>query len=418
MQMSNPNVQAVALSMKDTLGTEYNVISSTPQWHIGEGATENVIVCNKTFDLDIDEFTAATISTATCDTGAFFLYYVADIDQTTYDQKNAVLELYYSEKGSSDVTLLTSTNLAGTFSGELHPNLYATRDGSRVTFLVWFAKLKGTFFKSGNSWSVSLYPQSNWSNYADGWLGWLTSDQTQIFFTGGDSDGGYTFWKTSMAGSDGVTLVDINGVTNTGAFFWFAISSRNIFLTPLKLPTDSIYVRLASGYANFGDEPGPGIYRGTLTDPMVFEQVSSLPFYSLYGKGEKQAVFTQSYDPASVVSFLGSAGIGSAPAGYMTNPVPEAMGGVDDNGAGYDYKDFILYSDGLAVPKLSRSYDGDSSNDFFEVVVDGMTNAKFALQQNTRFVAIWVGDTFAPPELYAEFFTDFVKSFEVRGYKP
>lgn len=49
MQMSNPNVQAVALSMKDTLGTEYNVISSTPQWHIGEGATENVIVCNKTF---------------------------------------------------------------------------------------------------------------------------------------------------------------------------------------------------------------------------------------------------------------------------------------------------------------------------------------------------------------------------------
>lgn len=38
MQMSNPNVQAVALSMKDTLGTEYNVISSTPQRHIGEGA--------------------------------------------------------------------------------------------------------------------------------------------------------------------------------------------------------------------------------------------------------------------------------------------------------------------------------------------------------------------------------------------
>lgn len=411
------NVQAVALSMKDTLGTGYNVISSTPQWHIADGATENIIVCNKTFDLDIDEFTAATISTVTCDTGAFFLYYVADIDQTTYDQKNAVLELYYSEKGSSDVTPLTSTNLAGTFSGELYPDLYATRDGSRVTFLGQSANLKGTFFKSGNSWSVSLYPQSNWPYYDSGLLGWLTSDQTQIFFTGGDWDGGCTFWKTSMAGSDGVTQVSIKGVTNPDAPFWF-VMSPGILLTPPKLPTDSIYVRLDSGYASFGDEPGPGIYRGTLTDPVVFEQVSTSPFYNLYGKGEKQAVFTQSHDPASVVSFLGSAGIGSAPAGYMTNPVPEAMGGVDDNGAGYEYKDFILYSDGLAVPKLSRSHDGDSSNDFFEVVVDGMTNAKFSLSQNTRFVAIWVGDTFAPPELYAEFFTDFVKSYEVRGYKP
>lgn len=410
------NVQAVALSMKAPLGPEYNVISSTPQWHIGEGATENVIVCNKTFDLDIDEFTAATISTVTCDTGAFFLYYVADIDQTTYDQKNAVLELYYSEKGSSDVTLLTSTNLAGTLSQGLHPNLYATREGSRVTFVVSDPPLKGTFFDSGGMWSSSIYPLAAWSSYESG-NGWLTSDQTQIFFTGGDPDGGYTFWKTSMAGSDGVTWVDINGVTNPSAFFWFSQTPSNAFLTPSRLPTDSIYVSLDSGASDLGDEPGPGIYRGTLTDPMVFEQVSPSPVYNLYGNGEKQAVFTQSYDPASVTSFLGSAGIGSAPAGYMTNPVPEVMGGVDDMGAGYEYKDFILYSDGLAVPKLSRSHDGNASNDFFEVVVDGMTNAKFALQQNTRFVAIWVGDTFAPPELYAEFFTSFTKSYEVRGYK-
>lgn len=421
--MNPPGLFATALKLTTEFHpSEGYPIAYTPEWRTAEGTAEQAEVCNHTFDLEVDEFTEASLQYCSCADGVFFLYRTTKIDAQTNDHYDPTYTLFFVAKSSIAVVELGTYQRTGFVEHTGAQLFIATEDGKKVTYIDYAQGDKICFVESGGVWTANRYLLGTFPLSFPSEDGWVDASGENIYALAGDSGGVYNFLVTPMSASGGLShpTFRVSGVENN---IQLAPAGGFFFATPFNTQSKGVYLAV--------DTTVKGLLYADFNPTEMLATLLVQGSYNLYSRAQTQVIF-DTEENGSLVAFdtynaypaapqnYGGGSVGVVPAEYSALPPPSSIGGATDFGEGSKYRKLVVRSDTPAAIKVCRYSNGGFTPNTLNVMADGFSPAVFSDDSptNEKFVAIWVGEKDAlPPEPYSEFFTSFTKSYEVRGYK-